>query len=146
MANWYGTSRSNYFRVKDADKFKDDIDSLSGEIRIAEYEKDGDTYFGLFPEGEYGGFPCSIQVEHEDGTYDNEHVDIADVVYPHLIDNEVAIFMEVGAEKTRYVTGFAQAVDHKGEQKVINLWDIYNFFEDEKKKGELRPGVTRVEF
>jgi hypothetical protein len=145
MANWYGTARSNYFRVKDADKFKDAINSLNGEMRIVEHEEDGDIYFGLFPEGEDGAFPCSMHVEHEDGTEDDPSIDIAEVVCPHLIDGEVAIFMEVGAEKTRYVTGWAQSVNSKGEYNLIDLRDIYEPFMD-KEKHELMPGVTRAEY
>jgi len=47
-----------------------------------------------------------------------------EMVADHLIDGEVAIFMECGAEKLRYIVGCAVAVNNKREYKVVNINSI----------------------
>ena len=55
----------------------------------------------------------------------NEDEDIMDVVAKHLVDDWVAIFMESGAEKVRYVSGYAVAVNNKGGRETVSLHSIY---------------------
>jgi molybdopterin biosynthesis enzyme len=43
----------------------------------------------------------------------------------HLHDEDVAVLMEAGAEKLRYVSGWAVAVNSKGDLVEIGLSDIY---------------------
>lgn len=44
----------------------------------------------------------------------------------HLQDDSVAVLMEAGAEKLRYVAGWAAAVNAKGEVVEIGLHAIYD--------------------
>jgi hypothetical protein len=56
-----------------------------------------------------------------------------------LIDGEIAVFMEVGAEKLRYCNGYAIAVHSNGEYETLNLDRIYDFAEQRWGK---RPTVA----
>jgi hypothetical protein len=43
----------------------------------------------------------------------------------HLPKGQIAVLMEIGAEKLRYLTGVAIAVNHKGRVVELTLSDIY---------------------
>ncbi len=118
MADWHGSARTNYFRVKDRAKFEECINGIEG----LEVIEDGDGRVGLLSEGEFGGWPNGVYDEETD---ELEEIDLCEIVSGHLQDGSVAVFMEVGAEKLRYLTGVAVAINLKGESKVIQLGDIY---------------------
>lgn len=116
MANYYATCRSNYFQVKDKDAFVAECNKRS--ISVWDDQKDGRV--GIYDED--GGWPSSY---HDEDVGDYVDYDITDFVAEHLADGAVAILMETGAEKLRYVAGHAVAVNSKGEYKTVNLNDIY---------------------
>ncbi len=119
MANWYGTARTNYFRVKDPTAFKAWIESLPSCVLI---EQDGGL-FGFYSTDDSGGFPCD-RFDEASG----EHVDfeLADELVPHLAEGEVAILTQAGAEKVRYITGYALAITWDGRSTAVDLDDIYD--------------------
>jgi hypothetical protein len=43
----------------------------------------------------------------------------------NMPNNTVAVFVEVGAEKLRYLTGWSFAVSAKGERVEVSLDEIY---------------------
>jgi len=119
MANYYESARSNYFFVKDIEAFETELDGSGLEIST---KKIGDlTQVCLLADME-NGFPF----EKYDDNYDSTELDWADIFKRHLADNQVAIIMGSGAEKLRYITGWAMAFNNKGESKSINLDDIYD--------------------
>ena len=113
MADWWGHSRSNYFQVKDREQFQAWIDGVD-ELEILAEENGRVAIYGDF----YGGWPITSD---DDGT----EFDLALELSAHLADGEIAVLMEGGAEKLRYITGVAIAVNSKGEQVVLSLADIY---------------------
>ena len=117
MADWWGFSRSNYFRVKDRELFMtwaEEIDDL--EILHA---KDGVVAItGQF----YGGWPHVRGDNYED-------FDLVEELAQHLADGEIAVLVEAGAEKLRYITGEAIAVNSKGERVALSLGHIYELAE-----------------
>lgn len=117
MANWCGTSRSNYFKVKDEVAFK----AWAESCYLTVYE-DSDGAFMIHPEGE-DGWPSR--------TSEDSYLDLFAELPAHLAENQVAVLMEVGAEKLRYVTGNAVAVSWTGEVVQVNLEDIYKLAQDE---------------
>jgi hypothetical protein len=133
MADWYGSARTNYFKVKDSEAFQAAMTKLDLQIwpntqsaHNALGERTEVTVpdsFALGGESDKGGWPSSIYDEDTDDYID---VDIADLVASHLVDGEVAIFMECGAEKLRYITGNATAINSKGERRDIALSNIYD--------------------
>jgi hypothetical protein len=126
MANFYGTGRTNYFKVRDVDKFKDWAEAFGAEVA----EKEG--RFALLP-GEGCDDNC-LPSRFDDK--DEELIHIYDELHQHLADGEVAVVMEAGAEKLRYVSGWAMAINHKGESVCVGLTDIYELAE---KKFGVKP-------
>lgn len=118
MANWYGSARSNYFHVKDVEAFKEWVDTLSGCGVI----NDDEGRWGLLVNSENGGWPSNRYDEETDGYVD---IDLAKELVEHLAEGQVAVLMECGAEKLRFITGFATAVSWTGETVQISLDDIY---------------------
>ena len=122
MANYYASARTNYFAVTDLEAFKADIESKTSSVEVISQEKDGLTLVGLLgTDADGAGFP--FEYENEDGDY--VELDWAEIFKAHLEDGWVAIIMESGAEKLRYIAGYAVAYNSKGDVVTINLDDIY---------------------
>jgi len=129
MANYYAAWRSNYFKVKDAQAFKEWADHMP-DVRVC--HKDGgddidnaDLYAVMQNEYTDGaGIPSFFWDEETDESID---IDFAGELAKHLQDGEVAILMESGAEKLRYITGYAVAIKSDGSRHSINLDDIYDW-------------------
>jgi hypothetical protein len=117
MANWYGTSRTNYFKVKDTDAFKGFVSQFSG-VKLWD-GPDGAFALGA-DSGSDGYWPSEFP---DDGS--GEDIDFIDAVSEHLADGEIAVFVTSGAEKLRYVTGYAIAVRNDGERLQVSIDDIY---------------------
>ena len=136
MANYLASCRTNYFRVKDPEAFKAALSPIA-DIEIV--ERDG--HFMLLGRNEDGaGWPTSY---HNEDECEDVEFDLQGTVAPFLADGEVAIFMEVGAERLRYLVGYAVAVNNKGERRTVSLQDIY------REAAELAPEnaeITRVEY
>jgi hypothetical protein len=56
---------------------------------------------------------------------EDKEFDLTAELAEHLSKGQVAILMEVGAEKQRYLTGEAIAVNSKGRVVFLSLGDIY---------------------
>lgn len=120
MANYIGSARTNYFNVKSLSKFNEAL------LEVPDIElvfNDDDQVGIIVSDGDSGTFPSFIW---DDDKEDDVELDLAGLVSEHLVEGEVAIFMEVGAEKLRYVSGYAEAINSKGERKSISLNNIYD--------------------
>lgn len=118
MANYVGSARSNYFRVRDAAVFLDWVETLPGVVASRE---DQDRFVLLVENGDDGGWPnWRYDDEGED-----EEINLYAELAGHLSEGEVAVLQEVGAEKLRYLVGHAVAVDHRGEKLAVSIDDIY---------------------
>lgn len=135
MANYIASCRTNRFRVKDPEAFK----TAMASIHDVEVEGDDGVFLLIGSNDDGAGWPCSQYDEDKD---EDVELDFFALVAPHLEDGEVAIFMEVGAEKLRYLIGYAIAVNNKGEKLVVALDDIYKLAE------KLAPGkeITKVQY
>jgi hypothetical protein len=134
MANWYGAARTNYFRVKDEAAFKAWLDTVPDVGAEPGTEERGGK-FCLLANGEYGDFPGE---RFDEDDFDSTPFDIVAELAAHLAEGEVAVFMQAGAEKLRYISGFAIAVNAAGERVELVLDDIYEI-------AEKRFGVTKVD-
>lgn len=122
MANFYGNARSNYFEVKDVDAFEAAMAKLPDITVIAQ----GGLVGIMVDNGDSGCFPSWMYDPDGDIDMDDEEIDIVEIVAEHLADGAVAIFMEVGAEKMRYISGWAEAINSKYQRKTISLDNIYD--------------------
>lgn len=116
MANYVCAARTNYFRVKDRNKFD-------------AWVKD----HGYRSSGGDEGLICLMPGDSDDGAFErdydeekDEYTPFSQMLAPFLADGEVAIIMEAGAEKLRYIVGHAVAVNNKGETTDVSLREIYD--------------------
>ncbi|HSW45458.1 MAG TPA: hypothetical protein VLM89_07800 [Phycisphaerae bacterium] len=121
MADYVASARSNYFRVKDVDAFQKWLE----ENHLGHYEsQDEPGRFMIFPDdGGHGDWPTILREDPDTG--EEYEADLFDELAKHLHDEDVAVLMEAGAEKLRYVSGWAVAVNSKGDRVEIGLSDIY---------------------
>lgn len=123
MANWYGTARSNNFRVKDVNAFQEALAPFEIEVQVHPAQP---QFAMLVGAQEYGDFPsCGF-------TEDDEEIelDFQKLFAEHLVEGQVAILMEAGAEKLRYITGYACAYTWDGRTAQVTLSDIYQIVEE----------------
>lgn len=121
MANYVGSARSNYFRVRDEAAFSSWVETLPGVVACRD-DDEPERFVLLVEESDDGGWPnwrCDENTETE------EEFDIHLEIAEHLAEGEVAILQEVGAEKLRYLVGYAVAVNHRGERLAVSIDDIY---------------------
>lgn len=116
MANYECTARTNYFKVKHATRFATWAKRFQCEL--VRDSKDPDMVAMLFQDGIPAGY-------HNDKKDDYIEVDFTHELSKHLKPYYVAIIMESGAEKMRYVSGQAIAVNSKGKTVFLQLHDIY---------------------
>ncbi len=116
MANYIASGRSNYFKVKDLDSFTEAMSAFPVEIRAG-----------------INGRICLLNVDPDGGGWNlynqdtDETHDPQELIGPHLADDEVCVLMEAGAEKLRYINGYALAFTNDPEQYVsLSLSDIYD--------------------
>ena len=133
MANYVATARSNYFKVKDPEAFESWVANCPNVGLISE---DDGTFAVYSDDPDSGSWP-NYRFDEETGDY--EEFDIFAEIAEFLIDGEIAVFMEVGAEKLRYCNGYAIAVHSNGEYETLNLDRIYDFAEQRWGK---RPTVA----
>ena len=119
MADWCGTGRSNYFKVKDEEKFLAWVSRMPGFHLISKSTSEG---FGFYMEE---GTTPSTFIDEESGEEEADF-DFIQELSEHLAEGEVCVYMEAGAEKLRYVSGTALAVNHKGEVLTVHLSNIYD--------------------
>lgn len=116
-ANWYGHSRSNYFKVKDVEAFKAWAMDLDLQV-----DTNGEGLFVAFGDSE-GWWPSG---RWDEDAQEHIDVDFAAELQRHLADGEVVILMTTGAEKLRYLTGHAVALHADGRRLDVDLDDIYD--------------------
>jgi hypothetical protein len=121
MAIYVGFARSNYFRVHDEATFLGWVEALPGVV--ARREDGSPERFALLVEdGDDGGWPSWRYDERQDA---EEEFDLPAELAGHLADGEVAVLQEAGAEKLRYLVGYAVAVNHRGERLAVSIDDVY---------------------
>jgi hypothetical protein len=78
------------------------------------------SIFADDPDG--GGYwSCWVYPEDDDAGAEEHELFVPDLVAEYLVDGQVAVFVHVGAEKQRYVTGYAVAVYSDGRQVRLDL-------------------------
>jgi hypothetical protein len=120
MANYYESARTNYFLVKDIDAFKEELKDVTS-LNIYVERKSDKHYVCLLSESE-NGFAFDY---YDDSLEDYIEIDWEGIFKKHLQDDSVAIIIGSGAEKLRYIRGYAFAFNSKGETKFLSLDDIY---------------------
>lgn len=132
MANFYATTRTNYFRVTNEVKYAELFDRLiSGESELYDFSKTDekgviwhgfgayDTIDAIVPD--YETEDDDSEDDEDEDYYDEEEYDF-DAFLKELStilpDGEAFIMFSVGNEKLRYVCGDAVIVTNKGIESV----------------------------
>jgi len=141
MANYSGQARTNYFRVTEAAAYAAFLAKWDLVPLRPAPDEAGRVGFTTDPYGD-GGWPseptldwCEAQEPAVDpDTYSGPWLiqDLAACLAP----DEVAIGMEIGFEKLRYLVGDAWAVNAAGEKRSLSLDAIMDL------AGELGANVT----
>ena len=118
MANYYATARTSYTKVKDVEKFKEWVEYGIPFAKTVLIEKDseehGELYGMYFDDDDSNGIP-EFDIDENDDSID---YDICQEIQPHIEDGWSITFMEVGAEKMRYLIGYAMVVTPTEIEKV----------------------------
>lgn len=115
------TSRTNWFDVKDEAAFRAALKPFENIVEIA--TRSGDDKLMLSAEdNDEGTFPSAYFDENNKC----QEVVFHDLVAEHLADGEVAVFISAGADKLRYVSGSAIAIDNTLKTVDIYLSQIYD--------------------
>lgn len=123
MANYEPHARSNYFAVKNVEAFTAFCARWGLElIQEREQAEQKGPLVGFLCDSEQG-IPTTLV--NEDTGFDDD-VDFIGELSQQLADGAVAVVMEAGYEKMRYLAGYAVAVNAAGEQVSINLHEIYD--------------------
>lgn len=161
MAQWNGTARSNYFRVKNAEIFKSFIEEYVPELEVqieTVGANAGAVMLMVGPDSDSGGWPTftsdlpanindlakewasiesidqlsskglskdSGEDEIDEEGAEEQEYDLPALICPFLVDWEIVVMMEAGAERLKYITGEALAFDHTGQMVQVSLRDIY---------------------
>lgn len=121
MANFYGIGRTNYFEVKNPEEFLNELSELPCEIITKTV--DGKTLYGIMDSNDAGGGLEWQKYDEDSGDY--KEIEWLEIFSRHLADESVAVLMETGSEKHRYMVGYAVAVNNKNERVHVSLDDIY---------------------
>ena len=101
MANYYGMTRTNYFAVTDADRFKEIVGKLYGEGKIGYYEHSSEKgKFMFYCECNLMGYLEGEDDDDHDSYWDNMVQNLQNI----LPEGEAIILTEIGNEKMRYLT------------------------------------------
>ena len=116
MATYMEMARSNYFKVKDKDAFKEFLGLFSGLDLI----EDDQGRVGFLA---HDGLPLDLIVDEETG--EDDHIDFVGELAGHLVDGEVAVVQVIGWEKMRYLSAYATAINNKLDQVNVDISDIF---------------------
>lgn len=115
--------RSNYFAVRDADVFlafceRHDLEPITEDGEAARYGflSPREVMFSPDVGDDFDGEP-----EEGDGESDWLHE-----LAKHIAGDDVAIVMQIGSDKMRFLAGHAWAVNGQGQTQEVDLDEIYN--------------------
>lgn len=113
MANYCCAIRTNYFHVKDEEKFRELMSRVCGSEDSVELweetDSDGGTLFGF---GVYGGIAGLIPNDDEDDE-EADYDKFIDELQASVADDDAIIIFESGNEKLRYLVGIATIITSK---------------------------------
>lgn len=121
MSTYYCAVRTNYFRVKDEEKFLELMKSVwSGEDEVqvwSETDNEGNKRFGFGAYDNIRGI-CLTDDEDDEPDYDA----FISALQGCVADDDAIIIMETGHEKLCYVGGFAEVITAQ-KHDYINITD-----------------------
>ena len=137
MTTYYGSARTNYFKVADTAAFISALGPFNVEVEVeVEVEVCGSRTDVVKVVADENGF---VDGYFDPSTKEWVEASVTDVIAAHLVDGWVCVMEEVGTESLRYLHGRAVAFNNQGGKVSIDLRDIYSL------AGRLGPHLTRAE-
>jgi hypothetical protein len=120
IANYYAVTRTNYFAVTDAAKFREIIGScVTDEEAIQIFDPEGGSErFGFGCYGSIRGIPAGEGEDDSEEDIDAFH----DALQSVLVDGDAIVITEIGYEKLRYLIGCCTVIT-KRDIRFLNLID-----------------------
>jgi hypothetical protein len=113
MATYVEHARTNYFKVKDEAAFKKDMERF--QVTLDKWQGRFAVLFDYY-------VPTHAEDEETGEEFETDFM--VNWVAPHLQEDSIAVLSCIGYEGMRYVGGYAQAVDHDGDEVWLNLLQI----------------------
>ncbi len=117
MADYCATTRSNYFRVKDDEAFRAWCGERSLDVWTKGVEDSDDICFAISADRTWGSGWPSLE--------ENADFCLISELAGHLDPRDIAVLLEIGSERLRYLVGTAVAVRADGTNVGLSLSDIY---------------------
>jgi len=127
MANYISYARSNYFKVKDATAFKDWCNKMNIEASISGDPTEKELWMINPNSSNEDSWPWDSIYDEETGTFSDS--DFMQGLASHLQEGQIAVLIEIGFEKLRYLVGEAIAIAWDGTNEAITLERIYDLAE-----------------
>lgn len=127
MANWYGAWRTNYVklradRIEYLERFEVTLPlGVNGTVAILSDSENGEPQYYLDGTLEEENLPAWLAKYVEDDCY----LDLGLCIHEFLEEGEVIVIQCSGAEKLRYITGYATAIHSSGKSVEVSINDIY---------------------
>jgi len=119
MADYIAQTRSNYFKVKDEERFQMFCQRYGLELITPSASEKQQARFGFMI---YASLPSG----RADDKGEWIETDFVQELSAQLVPGEVAVVMEIGSEKMRFLNGCAIAVNSQGKQVEVGLNEIYH--------------------
>ena len=123
MANYTCAIRTNYFRVKDPDRFRAFMERVRGSEDSVELweEKAADGHL-LFGFGTYGSI-SGLRDNESDEASEDDYDAFLNGLQEHVAEDDAIIIFEAGREKLCYVVGTALIIT-AGEYAALDIRDL----------------------
>lgn len=151
--------RSNTFRVENLDALKADlrkygiqhgplVDAHLNCTFVIHERPDGSI--AIFS---YDGWPSfdeeiladRLGLEDDEPLPEDAPHSVMELISEHLVEDQIAVFLEIGNEGMRYFFGGAIAVNANGDEAAIDLNDIYALAETNLRESTTAP-ITLAEY
>lgn len=126
MSSFNGAARTNFFNVDNLIGLQEALEPF--DIKIISHDLSEDFVY-LYPETEDRSWPSYATIENEGGEDEEIEFSFEEHVMPFVREGAVVVAMAVGADKLRYLSGYAFAFIRKGEdvlREQISLSEIYD--------------------
>ena len=126
MADYYASTRTNYFAVTDEDKFRQVMAKCVGsgdsvEVFEQHCKSTGVTLFCFGCQSTISGL--RVATDEDDDSWDDCDIDaFYEALQGLVVEGDAIIITEVGYEKLRYLAGISTIITHS-EIRVVNLRD-----------------------
>ena len=153
MANYYGTGRSNYVKVKNEETFIKVVEQYGllhkkdseGRIAVISQQENGETNDFIFVDDENQFNELKqLGLVSKTAEYDDDTVELPEFtsfICSFLKDGEIMIWEHAGHEANRYVSGYSVAFNNKNERVGVSLDEIYK-----KATKKFKTTPTRAEY